>query len=348
MTHFQRPGVFRFFVAVCLCLMFWGSSCRAQEGKDTPRLQGTFLQLTEAHGEWPPEKWAQLFDYFRQLKLSRLIVQWSVYDDLAFFPTKDFRQVNQPPMETILKLADGAHMELLLGLVYDPQFWEKINREPQLVEIYLRRLRLREQEAAKAILPLAQAHPSFRGWYLSEEVDDVNWQKDEARRIIVEHLSNLGLFLRKLTPDAHLALSGFANGRTDPQTLSDFWKELLAGTPIDLVLFQDGVGAEKLSLEDLPIYLTAMRQATVSQRRGFQVVVELFQQISAHPFKARPSPWPRLERQLALASKYADSGVMAFSVPEYLTPFGGPAAAKLFEDYLCWLDSPKPRDAKNK
>ena len=331
-------------VTIGACLLLAGSVGSAPEAMAKPGLRGTFLQLSAAHGDWPPEKWAQLFDYFRQLKLTRLIVQWSVYDDLAFFPTKNFGQVNRPPLETILKLADGAHMEVLVGLAYDSQFWARIEREPKLVEIYLRRLRLRSQEAAEAVLPLAQAHPSFRGWYLPEEVDDVNWQKREARRVLVEHLRDLGQFLRRLTPTARLALSGFADGRTDPQTLGHLWRELLAEAPLDLVLFQDGIGAQKLSLEDLPLYLTAVRQAAVSPGRHFQVVVELFQQVSAQPFKARPAPWPRLERQLALASKYSDTGAVGFSVPEYLTPWGGPAAARLSEAYLGWLKSDANRN----
>ncbi len=341
--NLPRLGRFKFFLAVSCALLLWGSSGRAQEANLTPRIQGTFLQLTTAQGDWSPEKWSQLFGYFRQLKLSRLIIQWSVYDDLAFFPGQDFRQVSRPPLETILALADASGMEVLLGLVYDPQFWEKINREPQLVEVYLRRLRLRSQEAAQALLPLAQSHPSWRGWYLPEEIDDVNWQKDQARRLLIEHLSNLGQFLRQLTPGAKLAISGFANGRTDPQTLGNFWQEVLTTAPMDLLLFQDGVGTGKLSPEDLPPYLKAIRQAAAASGREFQVVIELFRQVSAQPFKAQPAPCPRVQRQLKIASAYTGGGVVAFSVPEYLTPLGGPAAARLFEEYLARVKGePKP------
>lgn len=42
-------------------------------------------------------------------------------------------------------------------------------------------------------------------------------------------------------------------------------------------------------------------------------------------------------RQLALAATYSDTGSVGFSVPEYLTPWGGPAAARLYAVYLGWL-----------
>ncbi|MFW6127525.1 MAG: DUF4434 domain-containing protein [Thermodesulfobacteriota bacterium] len=138
---------------------------------------------------------------------------------------------------------------------------------------------------------------------------------------------------------SRLAVSGFANARTDPQTLGKIWKALLSEAPIDEVLFQDGVGAQKLSLADLSIYLPVLQQAVASQGREFRVVVELFRQVSAGPFKAQPAPWTEPERQLSVAAPYSTSGLMAFSIPKYLTPLGGPEAARLYKTYLDWLRS---------
>ncbi len=312
---------------------------QARENQITPRLQGTFLQLTKAHEEWPQKKWQQLFQYFRDLRLNRLIIQWTVYDDLDYPDSQDDHRVSQATLETVLSLADAEGLEVLVGLVYDPFFWQRVNREPPLVAVYLRRLRVRELAAAHELLPLVRAHPSFRGWYFSEEIDDVHWQKSAPRRVLAEHLRKTGLMLRAVTPEARLAISGFANGRTDPHTLGNIWRDLLLKAPIDEVLFQDGVGAKKLSLADLPIYLPVLRDAIASQGKDFRVVVELFRQVSSQPFRAKPAPWAELECQLSVSSKYSTNGLMAFSVPEYLTPLGGPEAAQLFQSYLGWFRS---------
>ena len=188
-----------------------------------PRLSGTFLQLTEAHGSWQPADWARLFDYFKELHLSQLVIQWTVYDDLAFFPASDLRQVPQPPLSTIMQLADAAGMKVWVGLAHDPGFWEKIRRDPKLVEIYLRRVRLRDEVIAGRLAPQLQSHPSFRGWYIPEEVDDVNWQEAPAQEVLFGFLRDLTAFLHKLTPGTTVAISGFANGRTDPKTFGRFW-----------------------------------------------------------------------------------------------------------------------------
>ena len=303
------------------------------------RIQGTFLQLTAAHGDWQPANWARLFDYFKELRLSQLVIQWTVFDDLAFFPTMAGRQTPRPPLSTIMQLADAAGLQVWVGLSHDPKFWDKIRRDPKLVEVYLRRLRLRDEAIARELAPQLQTHPSFRGWYITEEVDDVNWQEAPAREILFAFLRDLSAFLHALNPGATVALSGFTNARLDPKTLGLFWNKLLGAAAIDKVLFQDGIGAEKLTLDELPLYLEALHQAARAQSRRLQVVVEIFRQVHERPFRAQPASWERVARQLEIAARYSTDGIMAFSVPEYMTPAGGTEAANLFKAYLHYENS---------
>ena len=266
------------------------------------RLQGTFLQLTAAHGDWQPADWARLFEYFKELRLSQLVIQWTVYDDLAFFPTTAYRQAPHPPLSTIMQLADAAGLHVWVGLSHDPEFWDKIRRDPKLVEVYFRRVRLRDEAIARELAPQLQSHPSFKGWYITEEVDDVNWQEAPAREVLFAFLRDLSAFLHTLTPGATVALSGFTNARVDPKTLGLFWKELLGAAPIDTVLFQDGIGAEKLKLDELPFYLGALAQTSKALSRKMQVVIELFQQTSLKPYRAQSASWDRVAQQLKIAA----------------------------------------------
>jgi hypothetical protein len=330
-----RPPARSAILVVVILAVLWGNYAVAGEKPVIPaaRLQGTFLQLTAAHGDWQPADWARLFEYFKELRLSQLVIQWTVYDDLAFFPTTAGRQVPRPSLSTIMQLADAAGLQIWVGLSHDPEFWDKIRRDPKLVEVYFRRVRLRDEAIARELAPQLQPHPSFRGWYITEEVDDVNWQEAPAREVLFAFLRDLSAFLHTLTPGATVALSGFTNARVDPETLGRFWKELLGSAPIDRVLFQDGIGAEKLKLDELPLYLGALAQASKARSRQLQVVVELFRQASAKPFRAQPASWERVARQLKIAACYAPDGIMAFSVPEYMTPLGGQEADNLFRAY---------------
>jgi hypothetical protein len=317
--------------ALLLALLF-NFAALPSESKAFP-IQGTFLQLTADHGEWTREKWNALFGYFKQLGLSQLVIQWTVYDDLAFYPAGGFRQVSNPPLPLILDLADKSGMKVMVGLAHDPAYWEKIKSQPMVLEVYLQRLRLRSLAAARELAPMAASRPSFQGWYLPEEIDDVTWPEAGARALLFTHLKETASQLKLLTPGARIALSGFSNARLDPQALGRFWGALLEAAPLDLVFFQDGIGTGKLGLDFLPLYLDSVRRSVAGRGRKMQAVVELFHQVSEHPFRARPAPWPRVLQQLKLAGQYSPAGLIAFSVPECLTPLGGPEARQLFDTY---------------
>lgn len=326
-------------------LLIFSQPLSAAERTDSPRLQGTFIQLWRTHSEWKPEDWSRLFEYFRQLRLSWLVIQWTVYEETAFYPSQTFQAVPNPPLETILQLADAAGMKVFVGLAHDPTFWEKIRRDPVLVEVYLRRLRLRSESAAGQLAPLVRHHPSFQGWYITEEIDDVNWRDPQARNVLFAYLQDVSGRLKAITPGGKVALSGFSNTQLDPLAFEEFWKALLEKASLDEVLFQDGIGVRKLQLTYLPLYLGAIRRAVDAHSRNLQVVVELFQQVNGklsgdEPFKAVPAPLERITRQVALAAHYATSGVIAFSVPEYMTPLGGPEAEQLFTKYLTTTTTP--------
>ncbi len=334
--------------AMALCVLLVQLPCQGQgRSPAAARLGGTFIQLSDAHGDWTVDDWKPLFDDFQSLQLSQLIVQWTVYDATAFYPSESYRERVNPQLETILKLADEAGMRVRVGLAHDSQYWDKVGRRRiASVGAYLRRLRYRSLSIARELVPLVADHPSFQGWYIPEEVDDTGWLEPERRQVLFAHLAELTSALRPLVPQAEIALSGFSNANTDPVAFERFYTGLLQAATADVVLLQDGIGVKKLDLEYLELYLAAMRRAVEAEGRDLQVIVELFRQVEGppldeKPFKAVPASVDRIRRQLELASKYSSAGVMAFSVPDYMSPSAGPDARQLLQEYLKAFATPQ-------
>lgn len=300
-----------------------------------PALQGTFLQLTHANAAWTLAQWEALFDRFRALSLSQIVVQWSAYDDLAFYKSQALSSVPSPPLPTVLGLADRAGMRVTVGLAHDSQYWSHIRSEPAVVEVYLRRLRVKSIAVARELTPSVRKHPSFSGWYLPQELDDASWVNRKAWHVLLNHVSSLSDSLRKLTPQVKVALSGFSNGRMDPERLAADWQQLTSTAGVDTIMFQDGVGVAKLRVEELEPYFSAF-QRTFTRPGEFQIVVETFTQsarAAGDEFAAQPAPIDRIVRQIDIARRYTRAPLIAFSVPEYMTPEAGPAAARLFDVY---------------
>jgi len=293
-----------------------------------PPLRSTFLQLHTANLAWPREKWQKLFSDLQTLQVTEVFVQWTVYDEMSLYGTAENPA---PTLDLIMDLAAAGGMRVWLGLVYDSQFWTQIQRDPALVDVYLRRLRLRCEEAARH---LAAAYPHLYGWYISTEIDDKHWQEHGAQEVLFDFLRDLTTQLRQIKPGTRVAISGFSNALMDPDTLANFWKKLLYRGNINVVLFQDGIGAKKLTLETLPLYLKALARGVQQQGRQLRVVVELFDQEQAEPFRAKPASWERLQQQISLARRHGTHHLTAFSIPDYMWPPAGLAAGQLFQDYL--------------
>ncbi len=315
-----------------------------QDVSGPARLDGTFIQLWKTHEDWGPSQWEELFETFERMGLSKLVVQWTLYDETAYYDSHTYESLEDPPLERILEMADRADMKVVLGLAHDSGFWAKIVRDRALVEVFLKRLRLRSQSVALELAILARDHASFGGWYLSEEIDDSNWLEPERRELLEEHLREMVEFLHALSPTVPVAVSGFSKGRCDPISLEGFWRDVLKEAPVDLVLFQDGIGALHLELPYLSHYLSAVSRAVESRGGELGVVVETFRQVSGaplnqEPFRAEPANIDRIERQLEIATSFAPEGRFAFAVPDYMSPTAGPEAERLYRSYLELLET---------
>ena len=330
---------------VALCWVLMVMSCAARDRNTDERylpkaqsgcLQGSYLQLLDYHSRWSNPEWRALFDNLIELRVESIVIQWSAFDQRPFYRAAPVPSAPDMPLESIIRMADASAMRVMVGLSHDPAYWTRVGRPDK--RVYLaERLRLNRQ-AANELRAIVVAHPSFAGWYISEEIDDVNWNAPADKLALFDYLKELSNHLRKLTPTARIGVSGFVNSRTDPHSLRDFWIDLFARAPaIDEVYFQDGVGVAKLTLAELPRYYSAMRDATTAAGRELVPVVEALRQTAGPPiskgeFKAEPTTLRRLGDQIGVANTYAARHVV-FGVPEYLTPAGGAPAARLYQEY---------------
>src|SRR5437660_2141859 len=336
------PGRPPLWIGLFALVLAGGASLAAET--PPPRLRGTFIHLSQARGSRDEDSWRRLFGYLAQLRALEIVVQWTVYDDTAFYPSARHPHGAQPPLETILTLADELGMTVRVGLAHDSAFWSRVNRDPASVVVYLRGLQARSESVARELVPLVQPHRSFRGWYITEEIEDANWKDPRARTALFEYLDRLALSVRTLKPEASVAVSGFSNAESAPANFGAFWTSVLRAAPIDVMMFQDGIGAGKQRLSFLPLYQAAARGATHTTGRELQPLVQVLPQLNDPTgFKAVPAPFDRVARQIDLASTYsATRGLIAFSIPDYLTPLRGPDAERLFQAYVRARVTAKP------
>lgn len=325
---------------IVLTLLYLAPLCwpGAASAAETPRFTGTFVQLLAEHASWDEARWRALFASMRAIGVTEAVVQWTVNDTTPVYPSTYFKAAPQATLPVVLTAARAEGLGLVLGLVHDPAYWSRIERDPKLVRIYFRRLLRDSLATARELITLAQGNPALTGFYIPQEIDDRSWLDPDRARVLDEYLADLTKGLRDIAPTKSVAISGFSNAFAEPAWLRQSWERLLAHSGIDRVLFQDGIGVAKLRPDEAGVFLEAVSQAARTTGRVFTPVVETFTQVDGQPindkpFRAVPAPLERLTRQLAVAGCVPHTGIVAFSLPEYCSPFGGPLAAALYAEY---------------
>jgi hypothetical protein len=308
----------------------------------TRGLDGSFLQLTRTAALRPRADWEALFADMAAIGVTQVFVQWTLADGVAFYAREPRQPDDVPMLDLLFELAERHGMRLWLGLAHDAGWWAGIDRARPAdeVAVFLARRRLANLAVARALAAAVAGRPSFGGWYVPDEIDDKNWLGEERAALVADYLATLGRELAPLAPGAGLAVSGFAQGWATPQQVVELWSLVTARAPLGLVLFQDGVGAGKLSLDEPSAYLTPLRAALDAHGTQLGVVVELFTATGADAgasFAATPAPLERVERQLEVAGRHASGPTVGFSVPDYLSPFGGAAADRAYDAYRSFV-----------
>jgi hypothetical protein len=212
---------------------------------------------------------------------------------------------------------------------------------------------LDDPAGGRALARLCQEAPACAGFYLSSEIDDQTWSSPERTRALHGYLTRTGSALRALAPGYPLVVAPFFTGGLDPQAHARWWGELMAGHPFDVLALQDGVGTRRATPERAADYLQAL--SPVAARAGVRLwsVIELFQQLHGtphddRPFAARPAAFSTLRRSLTAQRPLVEQAI-GFAVLDYMSPYGPPAARRLYRNYVSWCQQagvpPSPASA---
>lgn len=228
-------------------------------------------------------QWQSLMKTLYQTGFDTLVLQWTQYGDA--FNDKEQRQSLQQRVDA----ARAAGLKVIIGLHGDPAFFQRQMQPAAALEHYLGRLRVSDIKQARAWANRAD------GWYISAEIDDLNWRNSARRERLLAWLDNTRMQLASISSRPVYISSFFAGNMTPEgyrQLLEDIRRTGIA------VWVQDGRGVNKLTAVERQRYLD-LSAGCKGQTPASGVVYELFQVIPDKRFRARALADGELAEQLA-------------------------------------------------
>jgi hypothetical protein len=270
----------------------------------------------------------------RRFGLQDLVVQWTSIGATDFYGGHPGATEVLPVLPTILHAAHGAGLRLWIGLHQDPDWWSAAARPSSELDAWFAQ-RLADLDARLPALEatLAAAQPrTVVGWYIPDELDSGTWQAPEREAALTRYLRGIADRLGRVAPGRPVAISAFANGAQDPARYGAQLRRITAGTGIERLLLQDGIGAGKRTPNQARATAHAVARAMRGSDARLGMVVELFDMQPAPGAGTReaatvPAPLATMLVRLAATAGIGDLPATSFSHVHHLTAFGGPQAA---------------------
>jgi chitodextrinase len=240
----------------------------AGDCRTRPHLTGSFIQPDLPDG-WTAAQWRQELRVLTRACIDQQILQWTVDSraHTAIYPTSlpGYRQnTGSDVVGAALAAADRAGVQEYVGLQINDDWWTHYAND-------------RAWLAGEAATAVALAddlwrrygqHRSFAGWYLSFEVDNVNFPDQSTWDTMAGFYRTVAGHLHAISPGRPVATSPFFNAAFGLSTAQwqQMWTSILGSAPLDILAMQDGVGVGHATAADLPAWFAATRAAIAAGR----------------------------------------------------------------------------------
>lgn len=296
---------------------------------------GTFVQLSPGTAKMSAA-WAADFGQMKQIGIDTVIVQWSAEEGISYFtndlPFAEFHT----SIEAILRAAEQEGMGVYLGLQRDPRYWDHVTSRERVLKDYFEVRIAQNEKLQLEMLKRLGTRASWKGYYIPDEIDDINWRISEKTPIMRGYIARMSESLHANDDGRAILASAFYRMRTAPDVFASNLADLVGGSRLTRILVQDGLGAGiswKYAERYVPVYYEALARALATSGVSLGIVVEAFARASSpgEPFAAGPAAPERVGKQLEMAERHARQ-IVYFTFPNYIDPdLRSPAAATLYE-----------------
>jgi len=271
----------------------------------TPKtLTGTFVQLF-GKDNWSEAQWDEFFTEIKDLGMNTLIVQYTAFKNASnnitwFNSANTFTATkSKHTLERVLASAQRKGIEVHIGLHFDDTYWQH-----QTDVVWLQTQANYCIAIAEEIQAQFGTHIAFKGWYIPHEPEPNAYNTDEKVRLFREQfIDRISNRLHQLN-NKPVSIAAFWNSSlSTPEQLQHFMAEL-SKSNLQIIMLQDGVGAQHVTLERLASYYEAAQRGLFEENKNYKGVFWSDLETFASPngeYPFHPATFDRVKQQLETA-----------------------------------------------
>lgn len=311
------------------------------------KLSGSFIQLWNSTGckcaEWTQTQWENEIIRMKDNHFTYLIVQYSVYNDLSWYSPTNIPSITYEltTLNKIVAAAEKHDFKIHFGLYFD-ESWNSANKSSSST---YNAVLTKHKLVADELWSLFGNSSAFGGWYIPQEINDLEWQTDPEKSLLFDWVKNVTDYTESISTDKPIMIAPFFNLWQPADVLGSWYNEFLTiATHLDKVYPQDGVGITLKNPEyHIPLYYSAIKTACENQGKLFGATIESFQQQTGWPidngsFSASSTSIDRLKKQLWASEEQSPNELIQFSW-SYMQPELTAESTLLYNDYSNYVNS---------
>ena len=271
----------------------------------TPKaLTGTFVQLF-GKDNWSEAQWDEFLTEIKDVGMNTLIVQYTAFKNASnnitwFNSANTFTATkSKNTLQRLLASAGRKAIEVHIGLHFDDTYWQHQTDVAWL------------QTQANYCIAIAEeiqaqfgTHVAFKGWYIPHEPEPNAYNTDEKVRLFREQfIDRISNRLHQLN-NKPVSIAAFWNSSlSTPEQLQHFMAEL-SKSNLQIVMLQDGVGAQHVTLNRLANYYEAAQRGLFEENKNYKGVFWSDLETFASPngeYPFHPATFDRVKQQLETA-----------------------------------------------
>lgn len=294
-------------------------------------MDGAFIEIDDSTGAYSAQRWLTELTAMKNLNMTKVIIASSVNESTAYYPTSisGHTDTGLRPIANILNAADALGMDVHVGLLLTDSWWNKTDTT------YLNLITLSNEAVASELYTLYSSHSSLKGFYIPQEIDNATYVDETYRqRLVNNFLKPLSDHIKALNSSLKVSEAPFySDADQQPTDYQTWWNNTLSGTPnLDLIIPQDGIGAQHATYTEVAEYFTALKNACDANSRTLWDDLEIYNTV-ADPV---PADLGRIIKQISTEASLV-SKITCWEWSYYLSPTYSIQSLDLYDNYYRYL-----------